>query len=86
MRVTMKIVIARRVVAAPARLISIFMCWFGRISQIGLAASVAETVNSKAACLEIASIVNDWRAKTVTVGGFETAIILCEACLIPRIS
>ena len=45
--------------------------WLGQqLSAGGLAESVAETVNSKegkikAACLEIANIVNDWRAETV---------------------
>ena len=63
--------------------------WLGQqLSAGGLAESVTATVNSKegkikAACLEIANIVNDWRAETV--GGFETAILLWEACVIPSL-
>ena len=58
------------------------------MSAGGLAESVAATVNAKegkikAACLEIDNIVNDWRAETV--GGFETAILLWEACIIPSL-
>ena len=61
--------------------------WLGQIiSSSGLAASVALTVASKeskirGACLEIAIIVNDWRAQAV--GGLETALMLWEACCIP---
>ena len=61
--------------------------WLGQIiSSSGLAESVAQTVASKenkikGACLEIAIIVNDWRAQVV--GGFETALMLWEACCIP---
>ena len=63
--------------------------WLGQqISAGGLADSVAATVDAKegkikAACLEIANIVNDWRAETV--GGLETAILLWEACVIPSL-
>ena len=63
--------------------------WLGQqISANGLADSVAATVETKegkvkAACLEIANIVNDWRAETV--GELETAIILWEACVIPSL-
>jgi hypothetical protein len=63
--------------------------WLGQqISAEGLANSVDETVNAKegkikAACLEIANITNDWRSETI--GGFETAIILWEACIIPSL-
>ena len=63
--------------------------WLGQqLSAGGLADSVAETVDAKegkikAACLEIANIVNDWR--TEVIGGFETAIILWEACVIPSL-
>ena len=51
-----------------------------------MTASVAKTVATKegkikGACLEIAIIVNDWRAKAV--GGMETALMLWEACCIP---
>ena len=61
--------------------------WLGQIiSSAGLAASVARTVATKegkikGACLEIAIIVNDWRAQAV--GGLETALMLSEACCIP---
>ena len=61
--------------------------WLGQIiSSAGLAASVARIVVTKegkikGACLEIAIIVNDWRAQTV--GGLETALMLWEACCIP---
>ena len=61
--------------------------WLGQIiSSAGLAASAALTVEAKeskikGACLEIAVIVNDWRAQTV--GGMETALMLWEVCCIP---
>ena len=61
--------------------------WLGQIiSSAGLTASAALTVEAKeskikGACLEIAVIVNDWRAQTV--GGMETALMLWEACCIP---
>ena len=57
--------------------------WLGQqMAEGGLADSVAETVNAKegkikAACLEIANIVNDWRAETV--GGLEQPDSSCEA-------
>ena len=63
--------------------------WLGQIiSSLGLAASVSQTVASKetkikGACLEIAVIVNDWRAQIV--GGLETALMLWEACCIPSL-
>ena len=63
--------------------------WLGQqLSADGLADSVAETVDAKegkikAACLEIANIVNDWR--TEVIGGFESAILLWEACVIPSL-
>ena len=63
--------------------------WLGQtLSSAGLSESVAETVSSKegkvkGACLEIAIIVNDWRAGIV--GGFETALMLWEACHVPSI-
>ena len=49
------------------------------LSTGGLVESTAETVNARegkirGACLEISSIVNDWRAKAV--GGMETALVL----------
>ena len=63
--------------------------WLGQqISAGGLAESVAETVAAKqgkikAACIEVANIVNDWR--TEIVGGLETAMISREACIIPSL-
>ena len=55
--------------------------WLGKIlSSKGLADSVTETVSARegkirGACLEIAKIVNDWRAKVP--GGMATALVLC---------
>jgi hypothetical protein len=63
--------------------------WLGQIiSSAGLADSVAKTVATKegkirGACMEIAVIVNDWRAQSV--GGMATALMLWEACCIPSI-
>jgi hypothetical protein len=63
--------------------------WLGQIiSSGGLADSVCKTVGSreskiKAACLEIVVIMNDWRSRIV--GGFETALLLWEACCIPSL-
>ena len=63
--------------------------WLGQyMSAAGLADSVAKTVEAregkiKGACLEIATIVNDWRASVV--GGLETALILWEACCLPSL-
>ena len=63
--------------------------WLGQIfSTEGLAESAAETVNARegkirGACLEITSIVNDWRAKVV--GGMETALVLWELCCLPSL-
>ena len=54
--------------------------WLGQIlSAAGLADCVSQTVAAKegkirGACLEIAVIVNDWRADVV--GGFDTALML----------
>ena len=61
--------------------------WLGQtISIEGLADRVSKTIASKeskirGACLEIAVIVNDWRAKVA--GGMETATMLWEVCCIP---
>ena len=61
--------------------------WLGQIlSSAGLADSVLQTVISRegkvrGACLEIALIVNDWRAQNI--GGMETALMLWETCCIP---
>ena len=63
--------------------------WLGQIlSSGGLAKSVAATVQSRegkmrGACLEIAQIVNGWRAHTV--GGMETGLLLWEACWLPSL-
>ena len=63
--------------------------WLGQLlSSAGLADSVDKTVDSrtgkiKAAGMEIAQIVNDWRSQAV--GGMETAILLWEACCIPSL-
>ena len=56
------------------------------MSSAGLADSVLQTFISregkvKGACLEIALIVNDWRAQNL--GGMETALTLWETCCIP---
>ena len=58
------------------------------ISSGGLAESVAATVEARegkirGACLEIAQIVNDWRAHVV--GGMETGLLLWEACCVPSL-
>ena len=57
--------------------------WLGDlISSGGLGASVLATVEAregkvKGACLEVAAIVEDWRAQVV--GGFENGLMLCTA-------
>ena len=61
--------------------------WLGQIlSSLGLADSVLQTIISRegkirGACLEIAVIINDWRAERL--GGMETALMLWERCCIP---
>ena len=63
--------------------------WLGQhLSSKGLGDSVAVTVAARegrvrGACLEIAQIVNDWRAGVV--GGLDTAILLWEVCVIPSL-
>ena len=63
--------------------------WLGQhVSGGGLADSVMETIKAKegkvrAACMEVASITEDWRARAV--GGIETAFTLWEACCIPTL-
>ena len=63
--------------------------WLGQqISEDGLAASVAATVEKreakiKGAALEIANIVNDWRSEAA--GGMNTALLLWESCVIPSL-
>ena len=56
------------------------------MSGEGLADSVLQTVISRegkirGACLEIALIINDWRAQNI--GGMDTALMLWETCCIP---
>ena len=58
------------------------------MSSAGLADSVYQTVLAregkiKGASLEIALIVNDWRAQVT--GGMETALMLWESCCIPSL-
>ena len=63
--------------------------WLGQqLSARGLADSVAKTIEKregkiKAACREIANIVNDWRSRAV--GGMEAALQLWEACCVPSL-
>ena len=63
--------------------------WLGQyLSGKSLADSVHTTVAARegkirGACLEIAHIVNDWRAEVV--GGMETALMLWEKCIIPSL-
>ena len=63
--------------------------WLGQyLSGKSLADSVQTTVTARegkirGACLEIAHIVNDWRAEVV--GGMETALMLWEKCIIPSL-
>ena len=63
--------------------------WLGKILSLDvLASSVAETVAARegkirGACLEIASVVNDWRARVV--GGLENALFLWESVCVPSL-
>ena len=63
--------------------------WLGQqLSGGGLAASVHATVAAREAkvrgsCLEIADIINDWRARVA--GGMGTALMLWESCVIPTL-
>ena len=63
--------------------------WLGQyLSGLGPADSVAKTVEARegkirGACMEIACIVNDWRA--TVAGGMETALLLWEACCLPSL-
>jgi hypothetical protein len=63
--------------------------WLGQhLSASGLGDSVWKTIEAKegrirGACLEIAAIVEDWRAQAV--GGIDSALILWEACCVPSI-
>ena len=60
--------------------------WLGNyLLSWGLAESVLETIRQregkvKGAALEIAKIVDDWRARTV--GGFTAGLFLWEACCV----
>ena len=58
------------------------------ISAKGLADSVNKTIeakesNIKAACLEIADIIQDWRSQAI--GGIDSALLMWEACCIPSL-
>ena len=63
--------------------------WEGQIlSSGGLAKSLNATIEAKegkirAACLEIAHIVKDWRS--LVAGGMETGLLLWEACCVPSL-
>ena len=63
--------------------------WLGQtLSSAGLADCVLQTVLAregkiKGASIEIALIINDWRAKVT--GGMETALMLWETCCIPSL-
>ena len=63
--------------------------WLGQVlSSAGQTDSVAKTVETRegkirAACLEIAQIVDYWRARVV--GRMETAMVLWEACCVPSL-
>ena len=63
--------------------------WLGDyLHSDGLAASVMMTIKQregkvKGAALEIAEIVDDWRARTV--GGFKTGLFLWESCCVPSL-
>ena len=63
--------------------------WLGQhISAQGLEDSIWRTIEAKegrikAAALEIATVVNDWRCRGA--GGLDTASMLWEACCIPSI-
>lgn len=58
------------------------------LSSGGVAESVAATIEARegkirAAFLEIAQIINDWRSHVV--GGMETGLLLWEACCVPSL-
>ena len=63
--------------------------WLGQyISSRGLGHSVLITIEAregknKGACLEIASIIQDWRSQAA--GGMDTALLLWESCCIPSL-
>ena len=63
--------------------------WLGQIiSAKGLADSVNKTIEAKeskikAACLEIADIIQDWRSQAI--GGIDSALLMWEACCIPSL-
>ena len=63
--------------------------WLGQqISAKGLADSVLKTIEAKegkikAACLEIAAVVEDWRSQVV--GGMDSALTMWEACCVPSL-
>ena len=63
--------------------------WLGQIISVkGLGDSVAQTIASRegkvrGACLEIAQVCNDWRARAV--GGLDKALLLWEICVVPSL-
>ena len=63
--------------------------WLGQyLSSKGLADSVLKTIEAKepkikAAGLEIAAIIQDWRSQVV--GGIDSALLMWEACCIPSL-
>ena len=63
--------------------------WLGQIiSAKGLADSVNKPIEAKepkikAACIEIADIIQDWRSQAV--GGIDSALLMWEACCIPSL-
>ena len=63
--------------------------WLGQqVSARGLEDSVWKTVEAKegkikAAAMEIAAVVNDWRCRAA--GGLDTAVMLWESCCVPSI-
>ena len=63
--------------------------WLGDyISSGGLGASVLATIEAregkvKGACMEVAAIIEDWRAQVA--GGFESGLMLWETCCLPSL-
>ena len=63
--------------------------WLGQqMSSKGLADSALKTIEAKegkikAACMEIAAVVEDWRSQVV--GGMDSALVMWEACCVPSL-
>ena len=58
------------------------------MSSKGLADSALKTIEAKegkikAACMEIAAVVEDWRSQVV--GGMDSALVMWEACCVPSL-